>query len=56
MKNKEKEVKGTDLKWIFNPFEQTILGGAGCKCSVHDPVLPCIWVTDYLVVVKPPKK
>lgn len=56
MKPKKFKSKEISIKWIFNPFEQTILGATGCKCSVKDPVLPCIWVTDYLVVVKPPKK
>jgi len=56
MKHQKSKPQEEEMRWIFNPFGQSILSGAACKCRVEDPVLPCEWVTDFLVVVKPPKK
>jgi len=55
---KEKEVNKMDeIKWIYDPMNVLPLaGGNCCHCSTEGPDTPgvCQYLTDHLVIVKPP--
>lgn len=46
-----------EIKWIYDPMNVLPLaGGNCCHCSTEGPDTPgvCQYLTDHLVIVKPP--
>ncbi len=43
-----------EIKWIYEPMEAQLFGVCDCDTRGPDDPAYCGWITDHLVVVKPP--